>query len=92
MFKSPSRRQTSGSTPDTSAGRFALNRLRTDPLASKMRDGQIDLHDYGRRLECAIRFLNVHTKVSRKNKQKILQFLERLKAEGLSLGRQTGYA
>jgi integrase len=60
-------------------------------LASRIRNGQIDLHDYGRRLERAIRFLNVHTKVSRKNKQKILQFLERLKAEGLSLARQTGY-
>jgi site-specific recombinase XerD len=33
----------------------------------------------------------VDTKVSRKNKQKILQFLERLKSEGLSLARQTGY-
>jgi hypothetical protein len=52
-----------------------------------MRNGQIDLHDYGRRLERTIQFLNVHTKVSRKNKQKILQFLERLKAEGLSRAR-----
>jgi integrase len=56
-----------------------------------MHNGQIDLHGYGRRLERAIRFLNVHTKVSERNKQKILQFLERLKAEGLSLARQTGY-
>jgi len=60
-------------------------------LASKMRDGEIDLHGYGRRLERAIRFLNTHPKVSKKNKEKILQFLERLKAEGLSLARQTGY-
>jgi len=56
-----------------------------------MRNGQIDLHDYGRRLERAIRFLNAHPKVSKKNKEKTLQFLERLKAEGLSLARQTGY-
>jgi len=60
-------------------------------LASKMRDGQIDLHNYKRRLERAIQFLNCHPKASRKNKQKILEFLERLKAEGLSLARQTGY-
>lgn len=60
-------------------------------MASQMRDGQIDLHDYRRRLERPIRFLNGHQKVSGNNKRKILQFLERVKAECLSLARQTGY-
>ena len=49
-------------------------------MAPKMRNGQIDLHNYKRRLERAIQFLNGHPKASRKNKQKILEFLERLKA------------
>jgi hypothetical protein len=50
-----------------------------------------DMHDFQRRLERAIRFLKVHPKVSQHNKALVMQFLERLKAEGPSLARQMGY-
>jgi integrase len=50
-----------------------------------------DIHDFQRRLERAIKFLNAHPKVSQHNKTLVMQFLERLKAEGLSLARQMGY-
>lgn len=56
-----------------------------------MHDGQIDIHDYGRRLERAIRFLKAHSKVSQHNKELVMMFLDRLKAEGLSVARQVGY-
>jgi len=60
-------------------------------MASRMRSGQVDIHGYERRLERAVQFLKAHREVSNRSKQKILHFLERLKAEGLSYARQTGY-
>jgi site-specific recombinase XerD len=57
-----------------------------------MRDRHaIDIHNYKRRLERAINFLNAHPKVSDHNKTLVKQFLDRLKAEGLSIARQAGY-
>jgi len=57
-----------------------------------MRDRHtIDIHNYPRRLERAIKFLNAHRGVSEHNKTLVLQFLDRLKAEGLSIARQAGY-
>jgi len=50
-----------------------------------------DIHNYPRRLERAIKFLNAHRGVSEHNKTLVMQFLDRLKAEGLSLARQAGY-
>jgi len=50
-----------------------------------------DIHDFPRRLERAIRFLKARPDVSEHNKALVMQFLDRLKAEGLSLARQMGY-
>ncbi len=50
-----------------------------------------DIHDFQRRLGRAVKFLEEHPRVSRHNKAVAMQFLERLKAEGLSLTRQMGY-
>jgi len=91
-FESLSRRQTSGSTPDDSAAFLALKELRRDHTASQMRDRHaIDIHNYPRRLERAIKFLNAHRGVSEHNKTLVMQFIDRLKAEGLSIARQAGY-
>jgi len=51
----------------------------------------IDIHNYKRRLERAISFLNAHPRASDHNKTLVKQFLDRLKAEGLSIARQAGY-
>jgi hypothetical protein len=50
-----------------------------------------DIHNYRRRLERATRFLKAHPKVTEHNKTLVIQFLDRLKAEGLGLARQAGY-
>jgi len=50
-----------------------------------------DIHNYKRRLERASRFLNAHPRVLDHNKTLVMQFLDRLKAEGLSIARQAGY-
>ena len=50
-----------------------------------------DIHNYPRRLERAIKFLNAHRGVSEHNKTLVMQFIDRLKAEGLSIARQAGY-
>jgi integrase len=50
-----------------------------------------DIHDYKRRLERAVKFLGAHPKVTDQNKTLIMQFIDRLKAEGLSVARQAGY-
>jgi integrase/ribosomal protein L40E len=42
-------------------------------------------------LERAIKFLKAHPGVSQRNKALVMEFLDRLKAEGLSLARQMGY-
>ena len=42
-------------------------------------------------MERAIRFLKARPDVSEHNKALVMQFLDRLKAEGLSLARQMGY-
>jgi len=71
---------------------LALKGLRREFTASQMREPHAtDIHNYPRRLERAIRFLNAHPGVSQHNKTLVMQFLERLKAEGLSLARQMGY-
>jgi integrase/ribosomal protein L40E len=53
--------------------------------------GVTDIHDYKRRLERAVKFLGAHPKVKEQNKTLIMQFIDRLKAEGLSVARQAGY-
>jgi integrase len=71
---------------------LALKELRRKPTASQMREPHAtDIHNYPRRLERAIKFLNAHRGVSEHNKTLVMQFLDRLKAEGLSLARQAGY-
>jgi len=60
-------------------------------MVSVVRERTIDVHNYERRLVRAVRFLNNHSKVSSENKRKILEFLEHIKAEGLSLARQVSY-
>ena len=52
---------------------------------------ETDIHNFKRRLERAIKFLNAHPGVSQHNKALVMQFLDRLKAEDLSLARQMGY-
>lgn len=57
-----------------------------------MRDRQpIDIHNYPKRLERAIRLLETHPKISHINKQLVVKFLNGLKAEGVSIARQAGY-
>jgi len=57
-----------------------------------MRDTHpIQVHDYERRLNRAVRHLKAQANVSQQNKDHIMRFLDRLKAEGLSLARQAGY-
>jgi integrase len=57
-----------------------------------MRDTHpIQVHDYERRLNWAIRHLKAQANVSQQNKDHIMRFLDRLKAEGLSPARQAGY-
>ena len=56
-------------------------------MVSVVRERTIDVHNYERRLLRAVRFLNNHSKVSFENKRKILEFLESIRAEGLSLAR-----
>jgi len=71
---------------------LALKGLRRKPTASQMREpNATDIHNYQRRLERAIKFLNAHRGVSERNKTLVMQFLDTLKAEGLSLARQAGY-
>ncbi len=66
-------------------------------MAYQMRDGHpIDIHDYEKRLTRAIRFMKAHSKVSQHNKDLIMVFLDRLKAEGryppnLSMGGREGF-
>ena len=60
-------------------------------MVSVVHDRDIDVHNYERRLARAFRFLKNHPKISPENKQKILEFLEYTKAEGLSLARQVSY-
>lgn len=50
-----------------------------------------DIHGYEKRLMRAIRFLKAHPKVSDRNKDFVMEFLDMLKAEGLSHARQMGY-
>jgi hypothetical protein len=70
----------------------ALKALRREFAASQMREShETDIHNFKRRLERAIKFLNAHPGVSQHNKALVMQFLDRLKAEGLSLARQMGY-
>jgi hypothetical protein len=59
---------------------------------SRMRDTHpIQVHDYEKRLNWAVRHLKAQPNVSQRNKDHIMKFLDRLNAEGLSLARQTGY-
>ncbi len=51
----------------------------------------MDIHDFRKRLERAVKRLKEHPGVSEDNKQLIMRFIESIKAEGLSLARQTGY-
>ena len=60
-------------------------------MVSVVHDGRIDIHNYGQRLKRAIRFLENHLEISLENKSRILGFLDRIKAEGLSPARQVAY-
>jgi site-specific recombinase XerD len=60
-------------------------------MVSAVREKAIDVHNYEGRLVRAVRFLKNHPKVTSENKRKILEFLEHIKAEGLSLARQVSY-
>jgi len=60
-------------------------------MVSVVRGKHIDIHNYPQRLERAIRFLKNHPRIVEENKTQIFKFLERIKAEGLSLARQVSY-
>jgi len=60
-------------------------------MVSVVRLKTIDVHNYEHRLARAVRFLENHSKVSSANREKIFEFLEYIKAEGLSLARQVSY-
>jgi integrase/ribosomal protein L40E len=60
-------------------------------MVSVVHDGRIDIHNYKQRLKRATRFLENHPEISLENKNKILGFLDRIRAEGLSPARQVSY-
>lgn len=49
---------------------------------------KVSIHDYDRRMERALRHLDGHAGISEKNKGKLLEYLEHLEDEGLSLARR----
>jgi integrase/ribosomal protein L40E len=51
----------------------------------------VDIHHYDRRLTAAVSILDGDKKVIEKNRRKIRQFLEYIRAEGLSVPRQVRY-
>jgi integrase len=60
-------------------------------MVSVVREKTIDVHNYKNRLVRAVRFLKEHPELTAENKSTILAFLDRIKAENLSLARQVSY-
>jgi len=52
---------------------------------------RIDVHNYPRRMERALRHLETHQTISETNKRRILQYLAHLEDEGLSLARRVAH-
>ncbi len=52
------------------------------------KNGKINIYDYARRMEQALRHLDRHQGISEENKGKLLDYLEHLEDEGLSLARR----
>jgi len=51
-------------------------------------NGKVDVHDYAGRMERALNHLKNHQGISECNKRKLLEYLEHLEDEGLSLARR----
>ena len=57
-------------------------------MVSVLRNEKVDIHDYPRRMERALRHLRNHREISEQNKRKLLAYLDYLEDEGLSLARR----
>ena len=57
-------------------------------MVSELSKGKVDIHDYPCRMERALRHLKRHQGISECNKRKLLEYLECLEDEGLTLERR----
>jgi len=57
-------------------------------MVSVLRNEKVDVHDYPRRMERALRHLKNHREIGEGNKRKLLGYLNCLEDEGLSLARR----
>jgi len=57
-------------------------------MVSTLRNEKVDIHDYPRRMERALRHLKRHQGISDYNKRKLLDYLDHLEDEGLTLARR----
>ena len=54
----------------------------------ELSNGKVDIHHYPRRMERALSHLKRHQTISEHNKRKLLEYLEYLEDEGLTLARR----